>query len=195
MSTGGRELVPSAFQNIDCTKSLLRISRIACHLSTEPRQSCRSIDTAAESSLQLSDQRDAYKHFLSIQTRWMDNDVYGHLNNNIYYSFIDSVVNDFLIRRGGLDIERGAVIGLVVESGCQYRKPLAFPGVVECGLRVAKLGTSSVRYEVGVFGAGADTAAAVGHFVHVFVDRSTRRPAAIPADIRSALGSISAAAD
>jgi acyl-CoA thioester hydrolase len=124
--------------------------------------------------------RDAYRHFSSISTRWMDNDAYGHINNVVYYSFFDTVVNRYLIEAGALDVERSPVIGLVVETHCNYFAPLAFPQPVEAGLRVARLGASSVRYEIGLFAAGAPLAAACGHFVHVYVDRATRRPAPLP---------------
>lgn len=117
----------------------------------------------------------------------MDNDVYGHVNNVVYYSYFDTVINDFLIKQGGLDIHAGPVIGLCVESQCSFKASLAFPETVRAGLRVGKLGTSSVRYEIGLFGEGAEEAAAEGHFVHVFVDRETRRPAPIPDGVRSAL--------
>jgi acyl-CoA thioester hydrolase len=131
--------------------------------------------------------RDAYRYFLPIQTRWMDNDVYGHVNNVVYYSYIDTVVNNYLIRAGVLDFEHGETIGLVVESQCNYFAPLAFPDRIEAGLRVARLGTSSVRYEVGLFAEHASTPAAQGHFVHVFVDREGRRPAPLPDALRAAL--------
>jgi acyl-CoA thioester hydrolase len=124
--------------------------------------------------------RDAYRHFSSISTRWMDNDAYGHINNVVYYSYFDTVVNRYLIEAGALDVERSPVIGLVVETHCNYFASLAFPQTVEAGLRVAQLGTSSVRYEIGLFGAGEPLAAACGHFVHVYVDRVTRRPAPLP---------------
>src|SRR5829696_9991386 len=114
--------------------------------------------------------RAAYKAFREITTRWMDNDVYGHVNNVVYYSFFDTAVNHFLIDRGVLRIDASPVIGLVVETGCRYHRPLAFPDTVEVGVRVAHLGTSSVRYELGVFRAGDDLAAAEGDFVHVYVD-------------------------
>ena len=110
----------------------------------------------------------------------MDNDAYGHLNNVVYYSFFDSVVNRYLIGSRVLDIERGPVIGLVVQSHCDYFAPLAFPQAVDAGLRVAHLGGSSVRYEIGLFGAGEAQTAACGHFVHVYVDRQTRRPVPLP---------------
>ena len=131
--------------------------------------------------------RDRYPHFLSIQTRWSDNDIYGHVNNVTYYSYFDTVVNCFLIDHGGLDIQTDGVIGVVVETMCKFNKPLAYPEVLEAGLRVGKLGNSSVRYEIGIFQEGAADAAAMGHFVHVFVDRATGKPAPIPDAIRSAL--------
>jgi len=131
--------------------------------------------------------RDRYPHFLSIQTRWSDNDIYGHVNNVTYYSYFDTVVNCFLIDQGGLDIETDSVIGMAVETMCKFNKPLAYPEVLEAGLRVGKLGNSSVRYEIGIFQEGAAEAAAMGHFVHVFVDRATGKPAPIPDAIRSVL--------
>jgi acyl-CoA thioester hydrolase len=131
--------------------------------------------------------RAAYPHFLPITTRWMDNDVYGHVNNVVYYSYFDTVVNEYLIRAGVLDFEHGATIGLVVETHCSYFTPLVFPERVEAGLRVARLGTSSVRYEVGLFREGDEQAAAQGHFVHVYVERVARRPVSLPAELRAAL--------
>ncbi len=131
--------------------------------------------------------RDAYRHFLPITTRWMDNDVYGHVNNVVYYSYFDTVVNEYLIRAGVLDVEHGQTIGLVVETQCNYFAPLVFPQSVDAGLRVAKLGTSSVRYEIGLFAAGETAPAAQGHFVHVYVDRGTRRPMPLPDALRAAL--------
>lgn len=133
------------------------------------------------------DCRAGYRHFQIIPTRWMDNDVYGHVNNVVYYSYFDTAVNQYLVETGALDIERSTVIGLVVETMCQYFSPVTFPDRVTTGLRVARLGTSSVRYEVGIFCNDADTAAAQGHFVHVYVDRQTRRPVALPEAMRSAL--------
>lgn len=133
------------------------------------------------------DSRAAYPHFLAIPTRWMDNDVYGHVNNVVYYSYFDTVVNQYLIAHGALDIHAGEVIGLVVETQCNYFAPLAFPQVIEAGLRVARLGSTSVRYEVGLFAQGDDLCAARGHFVHVYVDRTTRRPASLPAKLTTAL--------
>jgi acyl-CoA thioester hydrolase len=131
--------------------------------------------------------RAAYPHFLPITTRWMDNDVYGHVNNVVYYSYFDTVVNEYLIRAGVLDFEHGATIGLVVETHCSYFTPLAFPERVEAGLRVVRLGTSSVRYEVALFKEGDEQAAAQGDFVHVYVERITRRPVTLPAELRAAL--------
>jgi acyl-CoA thioester hydrolase len=128
-----------------------------------------------------------YQHHLTIATRWMDNDIYGHVNNVVYYSYFDTVINRFLIDEGGLDIAGGATIGLCVESRCAYLRAVAFPDTLEGGLRVAHLGRSSVRYEIGIFVAGVDEAAAQGDFVHVFVDRATRRPVEIPTRIRDAL--------
>ena len=133
-----------------------------------------------------------YRHFLDIPTRWADNDAYGHVNNVVYYAWFDTVVNEYLIRAGLLDIAASEVIGLVVETQCRYFAELAFPQTVSAGLRVAHLGKSSVRYEIGIFGLGADTAAAQGHFVHVYVDRASRRPAPLPAPLRAALERISA---
>jgi len=135
--------------------------------------------------------RAAYRSFVAVPTRWMDNDVYGHVNNVVYYSWFDTAINRYLIREGGLDIEKGAVIGLCVESHCRYRRPITFPGDVELGLRVGKLGTSSVRYELGVFADGEDAAAAEGWFVHVFVDRDTRRSTPLPEQLRAALARLS----
>jgi acyl-CoA thioester hydrolase len=137
--------------------------------------------------------RDVYPHFLPITTRWMDNDVYGHVNNVVYYSYFDTVVNDYLIRAGVLDFEHGATIGLVVETQCSYFAPLVFPDRVEAGLRVTRLGTSSVRYQVGLFKEGADEPAAQGHFVHVYVNRVTRRPVSLPANLRAALAPLNVA--
>jgi acyl-CoA thioester hydrolase len=131
--------------------------------------------------------RGAYKAFRNIGTRWMDNDAYGHVNNVVYYSWFDTAVNAYLIEAGVLDVEHGSTIGLVVETQCNYFAPLAFPENVEAGIRVAKLGASSVRYEVGLFAQGAPLTAAKGHFVHVYVDRQTRRPVPLPAALKSVL--------
>jgi acyl-CoA thioester hydrolase len=131
--------------------------------------------------------RSDYVHFLTIQTRWMDNDIYGHVNNVVYYAYFDTVINRFLVDEGGLLPGRSDVIGLCVESQCRYLAPAAFPDDLEAGMRVTKLGRSSVRYEIGIFQRGVDEAGAFGHFVHVFVDRRDRKPAAIPDSIRAAL--------
>ncbi len=131
--------------------------------------------------------RDDYLHFVSVSTRWMDNDVYGHINNALYYGFFDTAINDYLITEGGLDINTGPVIGFAVESQCQYLKPLAFPELLEVGLRVGKLGNSSVRYELAIFKQGESVASAAGYFVHVFVDRQTQRPVPLPESIRGSL--------
>jgi acyl-CoA thioester hydrolase len=136
--------------------------------------------------------RARYSYFVAIPTRWMDNDVYGHVNNVVYYSFFDTVINRYLIAEGDLDIAGGSVIGLCVESRCRYRKPIAFPDDVDAGLRVAKLGRSSVTYEVGIFLRGEDEAAADGSFVHVFVDRESRRSTPIPEPLRTALARLDA---
>jgi acyl-CoA thioester hydrolase len=135
-------------------------------------------------------QRSDYQHFHPITTRWMDNDAYGHVNNVVYYSWFDTVVNQFLIANGALDIEHGPVIGLVIETQCNYFASVAFPDVVTAGLRVTKLGNSSVRYEVAIFRGDEDRASAQGHFVHVYVDRLTRKPNAIPDRMRTLLQTI-----
>ena len=129
-----------------------------------------------------------YRWFLSIPTRWMDNDVYGHVNNVVYYSYFDTVVNRMLITQGLLDIEHSPTIGLCVESHCTFAASLAFPETVEAGLRIGRLGTSSVRYEIGLFRDQIEAPAATGHFVHVFVDRVTRRPVPLDETARSILG-------
>ena len=134
--------------------------------------------------------RDAYRHFLAMPTRWMDNDSYGHVNNVVYYSYFDTVVNEHLINVGGLDIASSPTIGLVVETYCRFHRPLSFPGVVDAGMRVARLGETSVRYEIGLFGHGDAEAAATGHFVHVWVDRASNRPTSVPAAIRAVLADL-----
>ncbi len=134
------------------------------------------------------DRREAYPHHRVIPTRWMDNDVYGHVNNVVYYSFFDTAVNAWLIEQGALDIEASPVVGFVVETGCHYFAPIAFPEAVTAGIRVAHIGRSSVRYEIAIFGAEGEAAVAQGHFVHVYVDRATRRPVReLPAKLRAAL--------
>ena len=131
--------------------------------------------------------RDSYRWRVPITTRWNDNDVYGHVNNVLHYAFFDTAINHFLIEEGGLDIHAGQVIGVCAESHCRYHGSLTFPEVVHAGLRVGQLGTSSVRYELGLFGTGAQDAAAEGWFVHVFVDRASRRPVPVPDGLRRAL--------
>ena len=128
-----------------------------------------------------------YPHRLAIPTRWMDNDLYGHVNNVVYYSYFDTVINEYLIAVGGLDIHEGAVIGVCAESACRYWAALSFPETVEGGLRVGHLGRRAVRYEIGIFKPGLETAAAEGHFVHVFVEREGMTAVPIPEPIRSAL--------
>lgn len=131
--------------------------------------------------------RSAYKVFRPIGTRWEDNDVYGHVNNVVYYSWFDTAVNAYLIEQGALDIHEGRTIGLVIETQCNYFAPVAFPQTVEAGLRVAHVGSSSVCYEVGIFVAGQESAAACGHFVHVYVDKATRRPVSLPDPLKTTL--------
>ena len=131
--------------------------------------------------------RSDFPHFLAIPTRWMDNDVYGHVNNVVYYSYFDTVINEYLIREGGLDIHDGRVVGYCVESQCRYLAPLAFPETIAAGLRVAHLGKSSVRYEIALFREGDEAPAATGYFVHVFVGRDDVKPTAIPPGIRACL--------
>ena len=131
--------------------------------------------------------RSDYPHFLAIPTRWMDNDTYGHVNNVVYYSYFDTAVNRYLIDRGVLDIHDGPNIGFVVESSCRYTAPISFPDTVHAGVRVARLGNTSVQYELGLFKNDEDESAADGRFVHVYVDRETRRPAPIPDAMREVL--------
>ena len=131
--------------------------------------------------------RAAYRAFRTIGTRWMDNDAYGHVNNVVYYSWFDTVVNAHLIEQGALDIHHGETIGLVIETQCNYFAPVEFPQAVEAGLRVAKIGNSSVRYEVGLFLAGEPLTVAKGHFVHVYVNRADRRPTQLPQRLKAVL--------
>jgi acyl-CoA thioester hydrolase len=139
------------------------------------------------SARQQPDTRDDYHHFIPITTRWMDNDVYGHINNVQYYSYFDTAVNRYLIDQGVLDIHAGEVIGLVVETHCNYFSSAAFPDDIVAGIRVAHLGRSSVRYEVGLFANNGDKAIAQGHFVHVYVDRESQKPVEIPVNLHQAL--------
>ena len=134
--------------------------------------------------------RGGYRWFTTIATRWADNDIYGHVNNIVYYSYFDTVIGLLLVREGGLDPWNGTVVGFAVETSCRYHKPLAWPDTVHAGLRVARLGTSSVRYEIGIFKNDDDEACADGHFVHVFVDRATQRPCPLPARLRAAVAGL-----
>lgn len=136
-------------------------------------------------------ERAHYPRFSTIETRWMDNDIYGHVNNVVYYSYFDTVINRHLIEEGGLDIHAGAVIGVCAESQCRYFEALSFPEIIDAGLRVARAGGSSVVYEIGLFRKGSPRAAAQGHFVHVFVDRATMRPVPIPERIRASFEPLS----
>lgn len=131
-----------------------------------------------------------YKTFRTITTRWMDNDAYGHMNNVVHYSLFDTAVNGWLIEGGVLDIHKGEQIGLVVETGCRYFAEMAFPDVVHAGIRVTRLGNSSVRYEIGLFRNDEEETAAEGFFVHVYVDAATRRPAPLNPALRTLLESI-----
>jgi acyl-CoA thioester hydrolase len=136
------------------------------------------------------DPRSAYRYLRAIPTRWMDNDVYGHVNNVTYYSYFDTVVNGYLIEQGALDIASSTIIGLVVETRCNYFTPVAFPDPLTAGLRVAHRGTTSVRYEIGIFRGDDESAAAQGHFVHVYVDRASGRPVPLPKKLQRALDAI-----
>jgi acyl-CoA thioester hydrolase len=139
--------------------------------------------------------REQYRIFYPISTRWSDNDIYGHVNNVIYYSYFDTAANRYLIEEGGLDIADGSIVGYVVNSGCAYHAPLTYPEPIEAGLRVDRLGNSSVQYGIAIFRAGGEEAVAHGHFVHVFVDRARNRSVPIPAGLRTALERIVVAAD
>ncbi|OUR77275.1 thioesterase [Alphaproteobacteria bacterium 46_93_T64] len=134
--------------------------------------------------------RSEYRLFQAIPTRWMDNDAYGHVNNVQYYSYFDTAVNQFLVREGVLDIQNSPIIGLVVETQCRYAKSIVFPETVYAGIRVAHMGTSSVRYELGLFREDDDSAAAEGYFIHVYVERESNKPTAIPSKMRDVLQKI-----
>ena len=136
--------------------------------------------------------RARYRHFRAIPTRWGDNDVYGHVNNVVYYSYFDTAVNCYLIEAGALDIAKSPVIGLAIESLCTFKKELTYPEIVEAGIRVGRLGNTSVRYEIGLFRKGEDDPAATGYFVHVYVDRVTRKPQPLPPALRAALAPLAA---
>ena len=131
--------------------------------------------------------REAFRHFVEIPTRWMDNDVYGHVNNVVYYSYFDTAVNTHLIQQGGLDIRESPVIGVVVETLCRFHKELSFPEVIDAGIAVERLGRTSVKYVIGLFRQGEEEPAATGHFVHVYIDRESRQPVPVPDAIRDAL--------
>ena len=139
--------------------------------------------------------RSAWPHFVTIGTRWMDNDVYGHVNNVQYYSYFDTAVNQFLIERGVLDIHKGEIVGFVVDSACSYFSPIAFPDTVHVGIRVAKLGNSSVKYEIAIYRNDEQAPAAVGHFVHVYVERASNRSVPVPANVLAVLATLSASAE
>ena len=134
-----------------------------------------------------SAQIDTFPYMIKIPTRWRDNDVYGHVNNVVYYSFFDTAVNTHLIEEGGLDIHHAPIIGVVVETRCEFKKELTFPEAVRAGIRVTKLGRTSVTYEIALFGKDGNEPAATGHFVHVYIDRESRRPVPVPDGIRKAL--------
>ena len=134
--------------------------------------------------------RDDYPHLTPLPTRWLDNDMYGHVNNVLYYSFFDTAVNRYLVSEGGLDIVGSPVIAYAVETQCRFMRPVAFPETLEVGLRVGKLGNSSVRYELAVFKEGEPHAAAAGYFVHVFIERAAGRPTSIPPEVRAALAKL-----
>ena len=152
----------------------------ASHVSS-PSQAGRAPERPAPQA------RQTYPVLRPITTRWLDNDIYGHVNNVVYYSWFDTAVNAYLIEQGALDIHQGETIGLVIETQCNYFAPLAFPQTVEAGIRVARLGGSSVRYEVGLFAQGQELSAACGHFVHVYVGRGDRRPRPLPQRLRQVL--------
>lgn len=135
--------------------------------------------------------KNQYAHLTDIQTRLMDNDAYGHINNVVYYSYFDTAVNGYLISEGALDLNDSAVIGLVVETSCQYFKPLKFPQKITVGIAASKIGNSSVIYQIGIFAEGEEEPAAEGHFVHVYVDRDTNTPTVLPVKLRTAVEAIS----
>ena len=137
-----------------------------------------------------NERRENYRHFLSIPTRWMDNDVYGHVNNVTYYSYFDTVVNEYLMRFTGLDYRAKQPVGMVVETGCRFHSEIAFPDVLEVGLRVARLGNSSVTYEIAIFRDGGDAPSATGHFVHVYVVPGEMKPVPVPDRVRKGLASL-----
>ncbi|MEM8798943.1 MAG: thioesterase family protein [Pseudomonadota bacterium] len=131
--------------------------------------------------------RSDFRHFLRIPTRWADVDIYGHVNNVVYYAYFDTVVNEYLIKAGVLSPAESEVIGLVVETRCRFHKSLGFPGTVDAGIFVSRLGKTSVTYEIGLFDGDSEIAAADGHFIHVYVDRNSRRPSPLPKELKRAL--------
>ena len=141
----------------------------------------------SEQAPKPAESRVRYRHFQRIATRWSDNDIYGHVNNVVYYSYFDTVVNTYLIEKGALDIANSTVIGLAVESLCTFKKEITYPEPIDAGMRVGRLGNTSVRYEIGIFRAGEDDPAATGYFVHVYVDRASRKPVSLPEALRRAL--------
>lgn len=166
-----------------------RTSVLLRHLATkglQQDQSAAAIRCMSTAAKQQNVSRFAYKYFLPIQSRWKDNDQYGHVNNTVFYSYMDTIINQWLITKAGLETD-GQVIGLCVSSQCNFHSSLEYPILVETGLRILKLGKSSVEYEVGIFGEGQADAAATGRFVHVFVDATSRRPTPIPLGMRQAM--------
>ena len=157
---------------------------------TAPLTSGAKIPVDSRGSRPQPEPRGAYRAFRTITTRWMDNDAYGHVNNVVFYSWFDTAVNAHLIEHGALDVQHGEVIGLVVETGCNYFAPVAFPQPVEAGLRVAHIGRSSVRYQVALFVRDQATCGASGHFVHVYVDRASRPPCELPLKLKTVLESL-----
>ena len=164
---------------------------LAMQVTSSPAQAATATPHIASPVRPAPQARSSYAVFVPITTRWSDNDVYGHVNNVIYYSWFDTAVNAYLIEQGALDYQAGSTIGLVVETQCNYFAPVSYPQAIEVGIRVAHMGSSSVRYEIGIFLAQADAAGAhsvaSGHFVHVYVDRQSRRPCALPEALRKAL--------
>jgi acyl-CoA thioester hydrolase len=157
--------------------------------------SCQSLTTATRKDKLMSrsplSTRNDYRHWVTLQTRWSDNDAYGHVNKTIHYQWFDTVVNEWLVKNGLLDIEHSDPIGLVVETGCRYSASLSFPQAVEVGLAVDRIGTSSVKYRLGVFAKDSPEPAAEGHFVHVYVGRESRRPVPLAERWRTLLATIS----
>ena len=145
------------------------------------------MNTAGDKKGERNETRDNYPHFLKVPTRWMDNDVYGHVNNVTYYSYFDTVVNEFLVRFTGLDYRRKDPVGMVVETGCRFHSEIAFPDMIDVGLRVRRLGNSSITYEIGIFKEGVDTPSATGHFVHVYVRPGEMKPVSVPDRVREGL--------